>query len=239
MTGTAVPSGGGACAQGQADGNGFQAPTTRTLRAGTEGLRGDLQMLEEGGFALQRFSPFLDPCPGASPLFTPSLQSCRSATNIQTPGSVRAPSAQQHAESSCSALTPGAAAEAGGRRRLSRNGSKPLHTQAVKCTHLGGKKPPTALLAARWRFLFCFQAKEETKLSEMDGRNSAEADGTWCLKVEAASVGGSVGGWVGEGGGGAGHGSSRATGPAPRARSEHDPSRAPLNLTPRKGKFQR
>lgn len=153
-----------------------------------------------GGFALQRFSPFLDPCPGASPLFTPSLQSCRSATNIQTPVSVRAPSAQQHAESSCSALTPGAAAEAGGRRRLSRNGSKPLHTQAVKCTHLGGKKPPTALLAARWRFLFCFQAKEETKLSEMDGRNSAEADGTWCLKVEAASMGGSVGGWVGEGG---------------------------------------
>lgn len=56
---------------------------------------------------------------------------------------------------------------------------------AVKCTHFfGGEKNATAPLAMQCRFLFCFQAKEEIKLSKMDGRNSAEADGTACLEVE-------------------------------------------------------
>lgn len=99
------------------------------------------------------------------------------------------------------------------------------------------------------RFLFCFQAKEEIKLSKMDGRNSAEADGTACLEVERCQrrrLGGLArdprvaipsgeGGWVRQG-----TAPSRGTSPSPWVDSEHVPSRAPapLNHAQRKREFR-
>lgn len=62
--------------------------------------------------------------------------------------------------------------------------SKPLCTRdrslitwQQSCTHFGGKKNTTAPPAVRCGFWFCFQAKEEIKLSKMDENSSAQADG--------------------------------------------------------------
>lgn len=64
-----------------------------------------------------------------------------------------------------------------------------MHHLAAKRTHFLGGKNTTAPLTVRCGFLFCFQAKEEMKLSKMDGGKAAEADGTSCLEVERCQRG--------------------------------------------------